>query len=41
MNDVVFNADVAPHSVIRDKVREEFDRWRLAKIFRGTLFCVS
>jgi hypothetical protein len=25
-------------STIRDKVQEEFDRWWLAKLFRGTLF---
>jgi hypothetical protein len=37
-NDVVFNGAVASHGAIRDKVREEFERWRLAKLFRGTFF---
>jgi hypothetical protein len=37
-NDVVINGAVASQSAIRDKVREEFDRWRLAKLFRGMLF---
>jgi hypothetical protein len=38
INDVVFNGAVASHGAIRDKVREEFERWRLAKLFRGSLF---
>jgi hypothetical protein len=37
-NDVVYYGVVASHGAIRDKVREEFERWRLAKLFRGTLF---
>jgi hypothetical protein len=37
-NDVVFNGAVASHATIRDKVREEFERWRIAKLFRGMLF---
>jgi hypothetical protein len=35
---VVFNAVVASESSIREKIREEFDRLRLAKLFRGTHF---
>jgi hypothetical protein len=37
-NDVVFNGVPAAHLTIRDRISTEFDRWRLAKLFRGTLF---
>jgi hypothetical protein len=29
---------VASHATIRDKVREEFEWWRIAKLFRDMLF---
>lgn len=37
-NDVVFNGVAASQFAIRDRISLEFDRWRLAKLFRGTLF---
>jgi hypothetical protein len=37
-SDVVFNGDVASQSAINDEVREDFGRWRLAKLFRGMPF---
>jgi hypothetical protein len=38
LNDVVFNGDVAPQVTIKRKIREEYDRWRLAKLFRSVGF---
>jgi hypothetical protein len=35
---VVFNGAVVSQNSIGEKIREEFDRWRLAKLFRSTLF---
>ncbi|KAK1661991.1 hypothetical protein QYE76_050150 [Lolium multiflorum] len=37
-NDVVFNGVAASQFTIRDRISVEFDSWRLAKLFRGTLF---
>jgi hypothetical protein len=37
-NDVVFTGAVVSQNAIRGKIREEFDRWRRAKLFHGTFF---
>jgi hypothetical protein len=34
---MVFNGAMASQSAIRKKITEEFNRWRLAKLFRGML----
>lgn len=34
----MFNGAVASPVAIREKVKEEYDRWRLAKLVLGTAF---
>jgi hypothetical protein len=35
---VVFNGALPAASEIRRRIKEEYDRWRLAKLFRGDVF---
>jgi hypothetical protein len=37
-HDVVFNGVVASQVVIKAKIKEEFENWRRAKLFRGSAF---
>jgi hypothetical protein len=37
-NDVVFNGVVPSQLAIKERIKEEHDRWQLAKIFHGTAF---
>jgi hypothetical protein len=37
-NDVVFNGASPSQRSIRENIKAEYDRWRLAKLFRGALF---
>ena len=37
-NDVVFNGAVPSQACIKEKIREECDRWKLAKLFRSSFF---
>jgi hypothetical protein len=37
-NDVVFNGAAPSQACIKEKIREECDRWKLAKLFRSSVF---
>jgi hypothetical protein len=37
-NDIVFNGAVASQVAIKEKINEEYESWRQAKLFHGTGF---
>jgi hypothetical protein len=41
LNATVFNGATPMASAIKNKAKEEYDRWHLEKLFRGDVFWIS